>query len=64
MLAKKLIVDPAIPRSASRQMHRNNVPAENPEQYLQRALALSLIKRKLFFTLYPRKIYESSLIFS
>ena len=26
-------------------MHRNNVPAENPEQYLQRVLALRLIDR-------------------
>ena len=30
-LAEKLHVEPTIPRSAVRQMHRNNVPAENPD---------------------------------
>ena len=44
-LAKGLNVDLAIPRSASRQMNRNNVLAENQEQYYQRALALPLIDR-------------------
>ena len=32
-MATKLSVEPAIPRSVARQMHRNNVPAENPEDY-------------------------------
>ena len=44
-LAKGLSVDLAIPRSTSRQMNRNNVLAENQEQYYQRALALPLIDR-------------------
>ena len=39
-LAEKLHVEPTIPRSAVRQMHRNNVPAENPEDYYRRALAI------------------------
>ena len=32
-LAEKLHIEPTIPRSAVRQMHRNNVPAENPQEY-------------------------------
>ena len=31
-LAENLHVEPAIPRSVVRQMHCNNVPAENPEK--------------------------------
>ena len=41
-LAEKLHVEPTIPRSAVRQMHRSNVAAENPEEYYQRALAIRL----------------------
>ena len=44
-LAEKLHVEPTIPRSAVRQMHRNNVPAENPEVYHRRALAILLVDR-------------------
>ena len=32
-------------RSTVRQMHRNNVPAENPEEYYRRALAIPLVNR-------------------
>ena len=32
-------------RSTVRQMHRNNVPAENPEEYYRRALAIPLADR-------------------
>ena len=31
-LAEKLHVEPTVPRSTERQMHRNNVHAENPAQ--------------------------------
>ena len=44
-LAEKLHVEPTIPRSAVRQMHLNNVPAENPEEYFRRALAIPLVDR-------------------
>ena len=42
-LAEKLHVEPTIPRSAVKEMHRNNVPAENPEEYYRRALAIPLV---------------------
>jgi len=42
-LAEFLSVQPSIPRSAARQMHRNNVPAENPEEYYRRVIAIPLI---------------------
>ena len=32
-------------RSTVRQMHHNNVPAENPEEYYRRALAIPLADR-------------------
>ena len=44
-MAAKVNVDPTIPRSAARQMHRNNVPADNPEEYYRRALAIPLIDK-------------------
>ena len=44
-LAEKLYVEPTIPKSAVRQMHRNSVPAQNPEQYYRRALAIPLVDR-------------------
>ena len=44
-MATKLSVEPAIPRTVARQMHRNNVPAENPEEYYRRVIAVSLIDR-------------------
>ena len=44
-LAEKLHIEPTIPRSAVRQMHRKNVPAENPEEYYRRALATALVNR-------------------
>ena len=44
-MAAKLTVEPAIPRTIARQMHRNNVPAENPEEYYRRVIAVPLIDR-------------------
>ena len=44
-MAKKLSVEPAIPRTVARQMHCNNVPAENPEEYYRRVIAVPLIDR-------------------
>ena len=44
-MATKLSVEPAIPRTVARQMHRNNVPAENPEEYYRRVIAVPLIDR-------------------
>ena len=44
-LAGKLHVEPTVPRSAVRQMHRNNVPADNPEEYNGRVLAIPLVDR-------------------
>ena len=44
-MTTKLSVEPAIPRSVARQMHRNNVPAENPEEYYRRVIAVPLIDR-------------------
>ena len=44
-LAEKLHIEPTIPRSTVRQMHRNNVPAENPGEDYRRALAITLVDR-------------------
>ena len=44
-LAEKLHVEPTIPRFTVRQIHRNNVSAENPEEYYRRALAIPFIDR-------------------
>ena len=44
-MATKLSVEPAIPRTVARQMHRNNVPAVNPEKHYRRVIAVSLIDR-------------------
>ena len=44
-MATKLGVEPAIPRTVARQMHRNNVPAKNPEKYYRRVIAVPLIDR-------------------
>ena len=44
-MATKLSVEPALPRAIARQMHRNNVPAENPEEYYRRVIAVPLIDR-------------------
>ena len=44
-MVTKLSVEPAIPRTVARQMHRNNVPAENPEEYYRRVIAVPLIDR-------------------
>ena len=44
-LAENLHVEPTIPRSALRQMHRYNISAENPEEYYRRALAIPLVDR-------------------
>ena len=44
-LAEKLHVEPKIPRNVVRQMQRNNVPAENPEEYYRRALTIPLVDR-------------------
>ena len=43
--AEKLHVEPIIPRSAVRQMHRKNVPVKNPEEYYRRALVIPLVDR-------------------
>ena len=42
-LAERLHVEPTIPRSTVRKMHRSNVPAENPEEYYQRVLIIPLV---------------------
>ena len=44
-MATKLNVEPAIPRTVARQMYRNNVPAENPEEYYRRVIAVPLIDK-------------------
>ena len=44
-MATKLSVEPAIPRTVAKQMHRNNVPAENPEEFYRRVIAVPLIDR-------------------
>lgn len=36
-------VNPTMPRVASHQIHRCNAPADNPEQYYQRNVAVPLI---------------------
>ena len=43
--AEKLHVEPIIPRSAVRQMHRKNVPVKNPEEYYRKALVIPLVDR-------------------
>ena len=44
-MATKLSVVPAIPRTVVKQMHRSNVPAENPEEHYRRVIAVPLIDR-------------------
>ena len=44
-MVEKLHIVPTIPRSVVKQMHRNNISAENPEEYYQRALAIPLVDR-------------------
>ena len=39
-LAGNVNVDPTMPRVAGRQIHRCNAPADNPEQYYQRNMAV------------------------
>ena len=39
-MASKFGVTPSIPRTVSRQAHRNNVPALTPEEYFRRVLAV------------------------
>ena len=48
-MATKLSVEPAIPRTVAGQMHRNNVAAENPEEYYRRVIAAPLIDRFISF---------------
>ena len=43
--AEKLHIEATIPRSAVRQMHRNNVSAENPDEHYRRVLAIPLVDR-------------------
>ena len=43
ILAEMFHVKPTIPRSAVRQMYRNNVPEKNLEEYYGRALAVPLV---------------------
>ena len=42
-LGKEVDVEPAIPRIANRQQHRDNVPATTPVQYFQRPLCIPLM---------------------
>ena len=44
-MATKLSVEPVIPRTVARRMHRNNGPAENPEEYYRRVITGPLIDR-------------------
>ena len=41
-LAADVDIEPMIPRTAGRQQHRVNIPAETPEMYWQRALCIFL----------------------
>ena len=42
-LGKDVDVEPALPRIANRQRHRDNVPAATPVQYFQRSLCIPLM---------------------
>ena len=42
-LGKNVDVEPALPRIANRQRHRDNVPAATPVQYFQRSLCIPLL---------------------
>jgi len=42
-VARNVNVNPTMPRVAGRQVHRCNTPADNPEQYYQRIVAVPLI---------------------
>ena len=42
-LAKIVSVKPAIPRTASRQIHRNNTPASSPEEYFKITIVVTLL---------------------
>ena len=54
-LADQLNVEASIPRLVMRQQHRNNVPAENPQEYYRRAFCIPF---------YDRLIAEMELRFS
>lgn len=42
-IAEKLNVDPSLPRIAKRQIHRQNQPADTPEEYYRRTVAIPLL---------------------
>ena len=42
-VARNVNVEPTMPRVAGRQIHRCNAPADNPEQYYQRNVAVPLL---------------------
>jgi len=42
-IAEKLNVDPSLPRIAKRQVHRQNQPANTPEEYYRRTVAIPVL---------------------
>ena len=42
-IAISLDVSPSVPRTVSRQMHRSNIPANTPEGYYRKVLAISVL---------------------
>ena len=64
-LAETLHIEPTIPRSAVSQMHRNDAPSENPEEYYREALAIPLVDRfiaEMTFIFYPFNKTASKLL--
>ena len=45
-LAADADIEPRTPRTAGRQQHRVNIPAETPEMYWQRAVCFNITFRK------------------
>ena len=50
-LADRLGVEPSIPRRTARQQHRNNVPAENEEEYYKLVVTIPMLGMQARFFL-------------
>ena len=42
-LAESINVSPSMPRRAGAQRHRNNIPADNPEEYYKRSISIPML---------------------
>ena len=42
-ITKSLDISPSVPKTVPRQMNRNNIPANTPEEYYRRVLAIPIL---------------------